>query len=162
MFVRPVRIVDEQRERLRVGEPRAQPVEAVEAREQPIVGGRAVGNLLEQRAREARGAREQQVAIALATRSTLGASSWITTPRANSRSIAPPRARRTPIPPDSASSAASAIGRVLADPGRPLDHDHAARGGCRGTQRSGDLLQLGPALEQVGPPCQLRHRLRPA
>ena len=64
MLVRPVRVVDEQGERPLLGQPRAQPVQAVEAREQAIVRGRSVGHLLEQRARQSRGAREGPFTLA--------------------------------------------------------------------------------------------------
>ena len=68
MLVRPVRVVDEQGERPLLGQPRAQPVQPVEAREQAIVRGRAIGHVLEQRARQSGGARERPLTLAVGER----------------------------------------------------------------------------------------------
>ena len=92
----------------------------------------------------------------------LGASSWITTPSANSRSITPPRARSTVIPLASASSAAAPSSDALADPGRALDHHDPARAGRGGAERTADLRQLGLALQQVGPLFRSAIRAVPA
>ena len=61
-LIGPVRVVDEQGERDGLGEPRTQPVQAVEAREEALVGRRAVGDVLEQRARQPGRAGEQLLA----------------------------------------------------------------------------------------------------
>ena len=41
--------------------------------------------------------------------------------------------------------------------GRALDQDHPARAARCRVERAGDLLQLPLALQEVGPPAQLRH-----
>ena len=87
----------------------------------------------------------------------LGASSWITTPSANSRSITPPRARRTAIPSASASSAASPSSEVLPIPGAPSITTIPPEPAAALRSATADLLQLGLALEQMGPPVQIRH-----
>ena len=68
VLVGPVRVVDKQGERPLLGEPRAEPMQAVESREQAIVGGGPVGHLLEQRARQSRGACEGAVTTAVRER----------------------------------------------------------------------------------------------
>ena len=65
LLVGPVRIVDEHGERLLLGQPRAQPVQAVESCEQAIIRSRSVGNLLEQRARKSRGTCKDPFTLAL-------------------------------------------------------------------------------------------------
>ena len=119
MLVRPVRVVDEHGERALLRQPRAQPVQPVEPREQAVVAGRAVGDLLEQRARQPRGAGERPCALALGERLDAGASSWMTTPSVNSRSIALPRARRTAIPPSGPARRPHRAASVLPIPAAP-------------------------------------------
>ena len=118
--VRPVRVVDEQGERALLGQPRAQPVQTVEAREQPVVRGRPVGDLLEQRSRESGGARER----AFTTRD--GRAARRTAPaagsprRARTPAPSPLRARGArPSPLPAASAAASPINELLPIPGAP-------------------------------------------
>ena len=65
MLVCPVRIVYEEGKRPLIGQPHAQPVQAVKPCEQAIVGGRSIGNLLEQRPRQSRGPCEDPFALAL-------------------------------------------------------------------------------------------------
>ena len=116
MLVGPVRIVDEEGERPLVGQPRAQPVQAVESCEQAIVGGGSVGNLLEQRARQSRGTCEDPFALALCERLDASAPAAGSPRRARTRAPSRRRAReerpsapprRTPRPRPAASSCRS-------------------------------------------------------
>ena len=159
VLVGPVRVVDQQGERPLLGQPsRTASAGRGSARtgDRPRPPGRApprtAGAPVPRRRRRPVHAR------APTSRSMLGASSPITTPSANSRSITPPRARSTAIPAASASSAASPSKRALADPGRALDHHDRARAGRRGAERTADLLQLGLALQQVGSRVRVRRR----
>ena len=68
LLIGPVRVVDDQGERLLFCQPHAQPVQAVEPREQPIVCGRSVGYVLEKRARQPGGAREGLLTLAVRER----------------------------------------------------------------------------------------------
>ena len=86
VLVRPVRVVDEQGERPLLRQPRAQPVQAVEAREQAIVPAARSGTSSNSgRASPAAPANARSRARAR-ERLDAGASSWIATPSANSRS----------------------------------------------------------------------------
>ncbi len=148
--VRPVRVVDEQGERALLGQPRAQPVQAVEAREQAVVGGRPVGDLLEQRAREPRGARER--AFTLAALEPLDARREQLDHHAEREVALHHAAARAEHrhPARLGQRGGLAHQRALADPGRTLDHQDPAGTGGGGAQRGADLLQLGLPLQQRG------------
>ena len=157
MLVGPVRVVDEQGERVRLGQPRAQPVQAVEAREQPVVGGCAVGDFLEQRAGEAGGTREQL--LALRGRERLDARGEQLYHHAECELFLHDAAARTQH--DHPAGLGQCRGRVhqraLADAGRALDDDDPAGAARSGAERIADLRQLGLALQEVGPAGQIRH-----
>ena len=134
MLVGPVRVVDEQGERDGLGEPRAQPVQAVEAREEALVGRRAVGDVLEQRASEPGRAGEQLLAHRGAER--LDARRQQLYHHAERELSLHDAAARTEH--DHASGLRERRGlvhqRALADPGRALDHDDPAGPGRRGVE----------------------------
>ena len=156
-LVGPVRVVDEQGERDGLGEPRAQPVEAVEAREEPLVGRRAVGDVLEQRPSQPGRAGEQLLARLGAER--LDARRQQLYHHAERELSLHDAAARTEH--DHASGLRERRGlvhqRALADPGRALDHDDPAGPGRRGVEPAVDLRQLGFAFQQVGPRGEVRH-----
>ena len=64
MLVSPVRVVDQEGERPFVGQPRAQPMQSVETREQAVVRSSSIGDLLEQRPRQPRRTCEEPFALA--------------------------------------------------------------------------------------------------
>ena len=157
MLVGPVRVVDEQGERHRLGQPRAQPVQAVEAREQAVVRGRAVGDVLEQRAGQSGGAGEQL--LALRRRERFDARREQLYHHAECELFLHDAAARTQH--DHPAGLRQRRGlvhqRALADAGRALDHDHPAGAARCRAERAGDLLQLALALQEVGPAAQIRH-----
>ncbi len=157
MLVGPVRVVDEQRERHRLGQPRAQPVQAVEAREQAVVGGGAVGDLLEQRAGEPGGAGEEL--LALGRRERFDARREQLYHHAECELFLHDAAARTQHhhPAGLGQRRGRVHQRALADAGRALDHDHSAGAARSGAERIADLRQLGLALQEVGPAGQVRH-----
>ncbi len=157
MLVGPMRIVDEEGKRPLVGQPRAQPVQAVKTCEQAIVGGRSIGNLLEQRPRQSRGTCEDPFALALCQR--LDARRQQLNHHAEYElALHHGAARAKNCHPLCLGQLRGLVQqRTLADPGRSLDHHDPARAGCGGAQRIADLLQLRLALEQMGAPVQIRH-----
>ena len=157
VLVGPVRVVDEQGERDRLGQPRAQPVQAVEAREQAVVGGGAVGDLLEQWASEAGGAGEQP--LALRARERLDARREQLYHHAECELLLHDAAARTEHhhPAGLGQRRGRVHQRALADARRALDHDDPAGPARSGAERIADLRQLGLALQEVGPAGQVRH-----
>ena len=119
MLVGPVRVVDEQGERNDLGEPSAQPVEAVEAREEALVGRRAVGDVLEQRASQPGRAGEQLLAHGGAERLDARRQQLYHQAESELSLHELPRARSTTMPRSSASAAASSISVLLPIPAAP-------------------------------------------
>ena len=80
----------------------------------------------------------------------IGASSWITTPSANSRSSTPPRARSTRHPLGLGELRRRGEQRGLADPGRSLDQHVPAGAGRGAAEHDADPRRIGLALQQGG------------
>jgi len=143
--VRPVRIVDQQGERALLRQPRAQPVQPVEPREQAILAGRPVGNLLEQRARQPCRAREGLVTLAL--RERLDHRRQKLEHHAERELALHRSAPRTEDGHPAGHLHGLSQQRALADAGRSLDHDDPSRTGHGPPERAADLLQLGLTLQ---------------
>ena len=158
VLVGPVRVVDQQGERPLLGQPCAQPVQAVEAGEQAIVRGRPVGHFLEQRARQSRGTGEGP--FTLARRQPLDTRRQQPDHHAERELALHHAAARVQHGHPSRHRQLRGLSEqgALADPGRALDHHDRTRAGRRGAERPADLFQLGRALQQVGSRVRVRRR----
>ena len=157
MLVSPVGVVDQEGERPLVGQPHAQPVQAVKTRKQAVVRSSSIGDLLEQRPRQP--GRTCEEPFALARRQGLDARRQQLNDHAE-RELAfhHAAARAKDRHPLCLGELCGLVQqRTLADPGRPLHHHHPPRAGYGGSQRVADLLKLRVALEQMGAPVQIRH-----
>ena len=118
------------------------------------------GNVLEQRARQSRGAGEDPVALALAER--LDRRRQQPDHHAERELALHHAATRAQHGHPTRLGQLRGLGhqRALADPRRALDHDGPTGPGRGGAQRAVDLRQFGLALEQVGPAVEVRHPRR--
>ena len=156
-----MRIVDDQGQRPLFGQPRAEPVKAVESCEQAIVRGRSVGNLLEQRARQSRGAREGPFTLAVRERlDARGQQLDHDAERELALQHAAARAQDRHLLRLGQLRGRSEQ-RALADPGRSLDQHDPPRAGRGDAQRTADLRQLGLTLQQGGSALEIRHPAPP-